>query len=348
MRFFSLLLLALVPSLDAMAREPFDLAGHRTAPGTASSFIVRVAEMDLPITVVHGATEGPVLTLTAGIHGDEFPSILALQRLRTELTPATLRGTVVLVHLANTAGFHARRIAVAPSDGKNLNRIFPGKADGTPTEQVADFLTREVVARVDHLVDLHSGSWNQRLWPHVYAPFVGDAALDARTLEFAKSTGMRHIVLYGDRPRDPANSISYPNTAMTRGKPGLTVEIGHLGERGGEWVDEVLGVCRNLLRHLRMIPGEAPAPAGFTLYRTLHEVESPATGLFTPRARIGEWVEAGAVVGEVSDYFGNVVATLRAPLRGVILMINETPPVRAGEHPVTVGEPVAPATALPR
>ena len=333
----ALLTLLLCASV-AQAREPLTLAGHRVAAGTSASFVTQAGSASLPISVLHGAHAGPVLTLTAGIHGDEFPAIFALQRLRAAIDPGELHGSLVLVHLANLAGFHARRIALSPVDEKNLNRVFPGRADGTQTEQIAHFLTTEVIGLSDYLIDLHSGSANQRLWPHVYAPVIDDPALDARTLAFARATGLRHIVLYGERPRDPANSISYPNTAQTRGKPGLTLEVGHLGQRDEASMARILTACRQAMRHLHMIPGPAAASEGVTLYRKRHAVASPATGLFEPATDVGETVGKGALLGRVTDYFGAPLAELRAPLRGIVLMLNDTPPITLGETPVTLGE----------
>lgn len=330
-------LLLLVTSL-LQAREPFVLAGHAIQPGASASFVARVAEAELPISIFHGSKPGHVLTLTAGIHGDEYPSILALQRLRKDVKPSELSGTLVIVHLANPHGFLGRRIALNPVDGKNLNRVFPGNVDGTLTEKVADFLTREVISRTEYLIDMHSGSANQELWPHVYSPVLGNAELDERTLAFAKATGMRHIVLYGDRPRDPARSISYPNTAATRGKPALTTEIGHLGQRNEEFIEQAVAVAHNAMRHLGMIPGPAAPGGGSLLYKKLHEVTSSVSGVFQPRCRIGELVDKGTVVAEVTDYFGDVVAELRSPVRGIVLMLNHTPPVNRGEAPVTIGE----------
>ena len=222
----------LVSSGSLAERAPFAVAGQVTAAGARHSFVVEVDEQagELPITVIHGASPGPVVTLSAATHGDEYASVTALQRLREAIDPATLKGTLILVHAGNLPALHQRGLSpLHPADGKNLNREFPGDADGTPTERLAHFLTDEIVARSDYLADLHSGSADQWLWPHIYAPYVGDPSLDARTLAWAKAAGMRHVVLYGDRPRDPANSISYPNTAMTRGKPGLTLEIGDRG-----------------------------------------------------------------------------------------------------------------------
>ncbi len=332
-----LLITAGLMSSSAVAQSAFELAGTYTQAGEKNAFFATEGDIALPVTVIHGNNPGPVLLLTAGIHGDEYPSMLALQKLGKELNAETLKGTVVIVHLANVDGFHGHRLALNPRDEKNLNREFPGDKAGTPTEQIADFLTREFIAKCDFLVDMHSGSANQKLLNHVYSPFVGDAELDALTFDFAKATGMQHIVMYGERPRDPQNSISYPNTAMTRGKPGLTTEIGHLGQRDDAFVDEALTVAKNTLRFLGMIAGDAtphPEPA---IYQQVKYLDSHHDGFFTPRVTIGDTVETGTVLGEVSDYFGNVVEQISAPDAGIIMMINETPPIKSGESAVAIG-----------
>lgn len=329
--------LSLLVSSNVYAQSSFELANVLTEAGESHSYIAKENDIEVPVTVIHGAQPGPVLLLTAGVHGDEFPSILALQRLREEVDAKQLKGTLILVHLANLPGFHAHLLALHPADNKNLNREFPGKKDGTPTEQLAEFFTREFISKMDFLIDMHSGSWNQQLLPHVYSPFVGNKELDELTFKFAKATGMQHIVMYGERPRDPANSISYPNTAMTRGKPGLTTEIGHLGQRDEEFVEAALELSRNALYFLDMLPGEPTLHSEPVIYETLKSVASPADGLFTPHVEIGDEVEEGTIVGDVRDYFGNVVAELASPISGRIMMINETPPIKAGEHPVTIG-----------
>ena len=85
----------------------------------------------IPVTIVHGASDGPVLALIAGIHGYEYPPITALQAMRAQLDPAAVSGTVILVHIANMPAFLGRTIYYSPGDGKNLNRMFPGDPDGT-------------------------------------------------------------------------------------------------------------------------------------------------------------------------------------------------------------------------
>lgn len=331
-----LILFGFLLCLPVHARDAFTLGGVEVAAGNKRSFTLSAAGTEVPVTVVHGSKEGVVLTLTAGVHGDEFPSILALQRLRAELDPEQLSGTVVLVHLANLAGFHGRRIALNPRDEKNLNREFPGSADGTATEQLAHFFTTQIISVTDYLIDLHSGSAYQTLLPHVYSPVLYDTALDERTLAFARATQLPHIVLYDERPNDPDNSISYPNTAQTRGKPALTLEVGHLGRRDEVSIRQVLASCRNTLRHLGILAeSEQPAPAA-RLYRKLHGVTSPVTGIFHPRSKVGEEVQRGTLLGVVHDYFGEPLAELRAPVAGTLLMLLETPAVTAGETPATI------------
>jgi len=332
-----LMLLCLLVSMTTRAQDAFVLAGNAVAQGTRSSFTVAVAGTEIPISVIRGAMPGPVLTLTAGIHGDEFPSIFALQQLRTQVDPATLSGTLVLVHLANLQGFHGRRIALNPVDEKNLNRVFPGSAAGTATDQLAHFLTTQVIPQTDYLIDLHSGSSYQTLLPHVYSPVVYDDALDQRTLAFAKATGVGHIVLYDERPRDPANSISYPNTAQTRGKPGLTLEVGHLAQRDEQSIRQVLASCLNAMRHLGMLDEPEVPTENPRLYRKLEEVSSPASGIFHPAIAVGAEVEAGTLLGTVTNYFGETIAELHSPVRGTLLMLHQTPPIRAGETPASIG-----------
>ena len=334
-KFASILLCGML-STHALAKTSFELSNVTIEPGKMNSYFAKRGAVELPVTVIQGQHSGPVLLLTAGIHGDEFPAMFALQRLKNDIDTSELKGTVIIVHLANLAGFHGRRIALSPKDEKNLNREFPGKLDGTHTQQVAAFLTDEFISRADFLIDMHSGRTSGTLLPHVYSPFVGDEKLDKLTFEFAKATGMKHIVMYGERPRDPNNSISYPNTAMTRGKPGLTTEIGHLGQRKEEDILADLDVVFNAMKFLKMLPGSAKENPAPEIYNSLTAIASPADGFFTASAKVGDKVEKGETVARITDYFGEPIATLKAPVSGIVLMINQSPPIKKGESPVTI------------
>jgi hypothetical protein len=115
------------------------------------------AGTQIPVTTITGARPGPALALVAGNHGYEYPPILALQQLRGRIDPARLAGTVVMVQVANMPSFLGRTVYFSPVDGKNLNRCYPGSADGTVSERIAHAITAEIIVRADFLLDLHCG-----------------------------------------------------------------------------------------------------------------------------------------------------------------------------------------------
>lgn len=130
-------MLALIGALLLATQQPNPLTiGSVVArPGqSASGFIEVPAGVDaatrIPITIVRGAQSGPTLALIAGTHGSEVAPIVALQRVRAMIDPAALRGTVLIVHVANMPSFLGRTIYYSPIDSKNLNRVYPGKSDG--------------------------------------------------------------------------------------------------------------------------------------------------------------------------------------------------------------------------
>src|SRR5580704_12406806 len=157
----------------------------------------------IPILVFKGSKPGPVLALTAGIYGYEYPPILALQRLQVK----KLAGTLIVVHVANMPSFLVRTVYFSPLDGKNLNRVFPGRADGTESERIAHAITTQVIDKCDYLLDLHCGDGNESLRPYVYQTVTGDPAFDARIEELVSNFGFDHIVVDRARPKDPAASL---------------------------------------------------------------------------------------------------------------------------------------------
>src|SRR3989454_10631242 len=110
------------------------------APGTRASGFLEVAKgtdagTRIPVTVIRGIKPGPVLALIADTHGYEYSPILAMQRFPAKVEPRELAGTIIVVHVANMPSFLGRTIYYSPVDGKNLNRVYPGKDDGTVSER---------------------------------------------------------------------------------------------------------------------------------------------------------------------------------------------------------------------
>src|SRR5438552_2869909 len=264
MRSPAVLVAVFVCTARASAQQPgtLHIGSAAARPGEMGSGFIEVpAGVDsgtrVPLTLVRGREPGPTLALLAGTHGDEVAPIIALQRVRRELDPARLRGTVLLVHVANLPSFLRRTVYYSPIDGKNLNRVYPGKRDGTVSERIADAITREIIERADYLVDIHAGDGNESLRPYTYWSPLGLAPrADSVAREMALAWGNDYIVIDTARPRDPRASVYTQNTAHLRGKPALTTEAGYLGIAAEEMVARNVQSVFRLLRYLKMVPGD--------------------------------------------------------------------------------------------
>lgn len=287
----------------------------------------------IPITVIEGSKSGPVLALTAGIHGYEYPPILALQQLQIK----KLAGTVIMVRVANVPSFLGRTVYFSPLDGKNLNRVFPGKQDGTPSEQIAHAITTQVIEKCDYLLDLHCGDGNESLRPYVYQTVTGDAAFDERIAALVSNFGFDHIIVDRNRPKDAANSMYCSNTAITRGKPAMTVESGFLGVPDEKSSRAIVRGVESVMRYLKMIDGR-PSPVKKPVYLDPAEVlTSPATGILYPHVKRDQMVKKGAILAHITDFFGKKIAEVKAPIAGVVLYVVATPPISAGQPVACVG-----------
>jgi len=343
MRLFSLLLVlaGAASAASATAADALRVGEIAAQPGQqASGYIVVPDGADpgtrIPVSVFNGATPGPVLALIAGTHGSEYTSIVALQRVRARLDPARLKGAVILVHMANPTTFYGRRIYFSP-DGKNLNRVYPGQADGTLSQRIAHAITTQVIVPATHVVDMHCGDGNESLRPYSYWQVTGDPALDAAGKRLALAFGLDHIVIDRERPVDPSRTLYTSNTAVRRGKPAITVESGGMGLTDEPSVRAQEAGAFSVMAELGML--DAPSvkvDKPLFVDRSL-VVTSPATGVWHPAVEKMQSVATGTLLGRVSDPFGNLLHEVRAPFAGEVLYVVGTPPVSEGEPLAFVG-----------
>ena len=327
----------------SLTQPPFTIGPVTAAPGAVASGTLTVPPRagdggtSIPFTIIHGASAGPVLVLVAGVHGMEYAPVIALQRLRTAIDPQRLRGAVVMVHVANAPSFFGRTIYYSPVDGKNLNRVFPGNASGTLSERIADVLTRDILSRATHVVDLHGGDGNESLRPYAYWITTGDPAVAEASRLLALAFGLDHIVVDHARPVDPAASLYLSNTAITRGKPAITTEAGCLGRVDADAIALIERGVAGVLRHLGM-RDEGPDPVATPVWITRDDVlRASATGLFYPAVERQQMVKAGTLIGRITDLHGQSLEELRAPFDGEIMYVVATPPITKGEPVAMVG-----------
>lgn len=293
----------------------------------------------IPITTITGAKPGTALALIAGNHGYEYPPILALQRLRDQIDAATLAGTVIMVHVANMPSFLGRTVYFSPADGKNLNRVYPGRADGSVSERIAYAVTKHVIEAADYVLDLHCGDGNESLRPYVYQAVTSDDRMNAETARLALAFGIDHILIDRNRPTDPAASLYCSTTAITRGKPALTIESGSLGQSDDESVERIVHGVRGVMRELKMV-AEGPPPVAQPVYLEPNVVlTSPETGLLYPLVERDQKIAEGTPLVRITDFFGEEVAVVRSPIGGVVLYVVATPPIVKGQPVGCVGTP---------
>jgi predicted deacylase len=338
-----LLVLSAASAASATAADALRVGEIAAPPGQqAAGYIVVPDAADpgtrIPVSVFNGATPGPVLALIAGTHGSEYTSIVALQRVRARLDPARLKGAVILVHMANPTTFYGRRIYFSP-DGKNLNRVYPGQADGTLSQRIAHAITTQVIAPATHVVDMHCGDGNESLRPYSYWQVTGDPAIDAAGKRLALAFGLDHIVIDRERPVDPSRTLYTSNTAVRRGKPAITVESGGMGLTDEPSVAAQERGALSLVAHLGIMDAPTARVENPVWIDHSEVLRAPVAGLWRPAVDRMENVAQGALVGRIHDPFGAVLHEVRAPFAGELLYVVATPPVSEGEPLGFVGRP---------
>jgi predicted deacylase len=251
--------------------------------------------------------------------------------LRQTLDPQQINGTVIMVHVANMPSFLKRTIYYSPVDGKNLNRMYPGKQDGTSSQRIAYVITKEIIEKSDYLLDLHCGDGNESLRPYSYWMTTDNAEVDEKSKQLALAFGLDHIVIDNSLPRNPAESVYTSNTAATRGKPAITTESGALGQTDEDAVQRTVRGVMNVMKHLKMYPGEAEMIANPIWLEGGQVLRSDANGIFYPLVERGHTVAEGTLLGYVTDFFGKKLFDVKAPFGGEVLYVLGTPPVSKGE-----------------
>jgi hypothetical protein len=293
--------------------------------------------LSVPVAVAHGAKPGPVIAIVAGAHGTEYASIIAVERLIDAIDPAALSGTAILLPLVNVPSFEKVVPHLNPVDGKNMNRFYPGRMDGTQTERASFLITKQVVEQADHLIDMHGGDLDESLRPYTYWTRTGREAQDRVSREMALAFGLNHIIISTDRPTDPSASRYLENTATTRGKPSITVEAGHAGTVEPEDVGALVSGTLSVMRFLKMLPG-APAMVESPVWiEALANVTSETNGIFHAGVTRGTYVQKGMTIGRVTDYLGRPIAVAKAPESGIVLYVRAVPSLTKGDTIASIG-----------
>jgi predicted deacylase len=337
-----LVALALIVPKTLLAQRSFAVGTASAAPGQKATGYLEVpagvdAATSIPVIVINGAKPGKILALVSGAHGTEYVSIIAIEKLITALDPAQITGTVILVPLINIQSFEQKVPHVNPIDNKSMNRFYPGKPDGTQTERASYLITKEIVDRCDYLIDYHGGDLDESLRPYAYWGPTGRELQDHISKEMALAFGLDHIIIWSERPTDPAATRYLDNTASVHGKPSIVVEAGHAGTVETDDVNLLVDGTLSTMRALRMLPGESHPIENPVWIEKLSDVLADGPGLWYPLVKRGTYVSAGMKLGAITDFFGKVIAEPRAPVSGIVLHVNAVPSLKKGDNIADLG-----------
>lgn len=287
------------------------------APGEKARGILAVpgTGLEMPLTLVNGVRPGPTVLVTAGVHGGEYPGIEAAIRLARGLDPGQLSGRVAIVHIYGVSAFHARQQYLVPEDGKNPNRVFPGRATGTTSERMAAALMDTLVAGADAWVDLHGGDIHEALEPFTIFSAAGVPDVVTRSRAMAEAYGIPYIIA------SQAIAGGTYGAAAGRGVPAILTEAGGVGQLDEHSVGLHLNGLHNLLRLLGVLPDRPSLTRPSEHLTRFAWVRSEHSGCWYPGVRAGERLRQGQAVGVIKDYWGDVLVEHRAPVDGIVLFV---------------------------
>ena len=281
----------------------------------------------LPVAVINGRQRGQTLYIQAVSDGDELNGLGVVRRVVPRIDPTELSGTVFVVAIANYFAFQVNEHR-SPVDNTKLNRAYPGDAEGSSTERIAD-ATFEVASGADLVLDLHQGS-TSRMIEEVRVRCGRHHALHEECLELAKVFGCGHVL----DQKGPDGQLA--RAAPSEGVPTIDPELG--GAVGLDPRSVEIGVegVFNVLEYYDFLPGRVQTHAQ-TRATGFDQYGAPTGGLVDLEADLGERVSRGATLFTVTDNFGETRATVTADTDGIFWRSRRLPQVATGEYVCSVG-----------
>ncbi len=293
--------------------KPFNFGGTTVQPGERATIELPMAKlythnkMTLPVQVVNGKKAGPVIFVSAAVHGDEINGVEIIRRLLNGKTLNYLRGTLIAIPVANPFGF-IQRARYLP-DRRDLNRSFPGTAKGSLAGRMAHLFMSEIASCCDLGIDLHTGSNFRSNLPQVRACLE-----DQQTLDIATAFGAPVVV-----PSELREG-SLREAVASLGKPVLVFEGGEALYFNESAIRTGLRGVINVMRHVGMLPVRrmkktyAPVVTDRTSW-----VRAGMSGIFSRYANLGDMVKKGSLLGMLSDPLGDDQEGVAAPFTGVVI-----------------------------
>jgi predicted deacylase len=284
----------------------------------------------LPYVVAHGLRDGPTLGVLSGVHGVEWAPVEAVLRLIDSVDASGLSGTLIMLPVVNTEGFHARKPYENALDHLNQNRVFPGDPEGSMTRRVADVVFANFVARCTHLVDLHSADLGEDATRGMFIYRTEDQGLRDRMLEMARCFGCDFVetTAIAGNTGEAVNLYGIPCVMTESGTPYPVREADVLYHYDG---------VMNLMRRLGMLEGEAEL-GDPPVDPPTRRVWAESGGIWRRRVEAGQRVAEGELLGTVSSPLGEARQVATSPLSGFVSFLRISVSVNEGDTLLWVTE----------
>ena len=312
-------------------RKPIDdWFGEAIAPGEARDVTLPVSEsyssatVQIPIHVRRAREPGPVVFVTAALHGDEINGTGAIRELIQDDEFELTRGSVMLIPVLNLPAFdrHSRYLP----DRRDLNRSFPGSPTGSLAARMAHIIFDEIVGRCDVGIDLHTAAVRRTNYPNVR----GDLN-DPTVRRLAESFGSE-IIINGEGPKG-----AFRREACLAGCPTIIMEGGEVWKVEPSIVEAATRGVRNVLRGLGMIEGEIDRPDYQVVIEKSKWIRAEKGGFMQFHVKPGDAVEEGQLLATNTTLLGHERSTLRAPFDGIVIGMTSLPAVSPGEPMCSLG-----------
>lgn len=318
---------------------PFMIAGQEIAPGERRQLALTVAklydftDMKIPVSIWRGREDGPVLFVSAAIHGDEINGVDIVRRLLKHKALAKLKGTLIAIPIVNVFGFNDKSRYLP--DRRDLNRSFPGERHGSLASQIAYIFRSEIVEKCTHGIDLHTAAIHRRNLPHVRVNLNKPA-----DVELAKAFGAPVMLNASSRDGSLREMVSEKNIPTLLFEGGSALRFDSRVSKVG-----VQGII-NVMRAIGMLPAkssEEAAPREPYVARSSHWVRAPQSGIFLTRKKLGDHVSKNDVIGIITNPFGDHEVPILSPYEGVIIGQTILPLANEGDalfHIACFDEPI--------
>ena len=284
-------------------------------------------ELSMPVQVICGRRAGPVLFVSAAIHGDELNGVEVIRRLLRRKLLSSIRGTLIAVPIVNVHGF-LNQSRYLP-DRRDLNRSFPGSPRGSIAARLANTFFKNIVSKADYGIDLHTGAINRSNLPQIRGNLD-----DEKTLELANAFGTPVIINSNIRDSSLRACVADMGVPVLIYEAGEALRFDEVSIRAG-----VRGVL-NVMRCIGMLPEKRPLRKQVTplLARSTSWVRAPESGIVNTDVHLGSTVAKGQRLASITDPLGDASEIMVAPFDGIVIGQSKLPLAHEGDALFNIAE----------